>query len=114
MTFITQCPHADCRKYMLLEDDVRGTQIECMVCKRPIQLFLDLQAGDAVAAGRGLIEVARPTRKDAAPAAVTDMKTKDKFKIKDCPKCKTPLRVPLDNPNQAVQCTECNFWGIVS
>lgn len=38
MPFIVQCPHADCRKYMLLEDSSRGAAQECLLCKKPIQI----------------------------------------------------------------------------
>ncbi len=38
MAFIVQCPHRDCRKFMLLEDHLRGTQVECLICERTIAL----------------------------------------------------------------------------
>ncbi|HVW37378.1 MAG TPA: hypothetical protein VHB99_08730 [Pirellulales bacterium] len=38
MPFIVQCPHADCRKFMLLEDSARGGPVECLLCKKPIKL----------------------------------------------------------------------------
>ena len=38
MPFIVRCPHANCRKYMLLEDDARGGKAECPVCKRAIEV----------------------------------------------------------------------------
>lgn len=34
MPFIQPCPYADCGKFMLLEDEARGTQVQCLVCKR--------------------------------------------------------------------------------
>lgn len=45
MPFIVHCPHADCRKYMLLEDSTRGTTQDCLLCKRPIKI--DAAAGSA-------------------------------------------------------------------
>ena len=36
------------------------------------------------------------------------------FLVKSCPKCGAPQRIPSDKLRQAVQCTECNFWGIIS
>ena len=38
MPFITQCPHADCGRYMLMEEDARGCIVECLVCKQSIEL----------------------------------------------------------------------------
>lgn len=45
MPFRVQCPHADCKKFMLLEDDVRGTTVPCLVCTRPIKV--DVSASDS-------------------------------------------------------------------
>jgi hypothetical protein len=38
MPFIVQCPHADCRKFMLLEDSARGEPVDCLLCKKPIKI----------------------------------------------------------------------------
>lgn len=38
MPFITQCPHPDCEKFLLLEDETQGTVVRCLICKEPIEL----------------------------------------------------------------------------
>jgi hypothetical protein len=57
MPFIVQCPHADCRRYMLLEDEVRGTTVNCLLCTKPIRV-------DTSGSHHG-----PPGNKPAAPAA---------------------------------------------
>lgn len=41
MPFRVQCPHGECRKFMLVEDDARGTTIPCLVCEKPIEVAAD-------------------------------------------------------------------------
>ena len=50
MPFIVQCPHADCRKFMLLEDSARGGAVECLLCKKPIKLEARSPVGSPAAA----------------------------------------------------------------
>ena len=33
MPFIVQCENAQCRKYNLVEDSLRGRNVECLICK---------------------------------------------------------------------------------
>ena len=94
MPFITQCPHVECGKYMLMEEDARGTTVDCLVCKKPIELepiILDVP-------------------KDDLPPSVS---AKDRFAVRNCPKCKRPIRVLPEQFDKAMNCPECDFWGIV-
>ncbi len=38
MVFAVQCPEPKCRKYMLVEEEDRGTIVLCLVCKTPIRV----------------------------------------------------------------------------
>jgi DNA-directed RNA polymerase subunit RPC12/RpoP len=33
MPFIVQCANAECRKYNLVEDEMRGRKVQCLICK---------------------------------------------------------------------------------
>lgn len=102
MPFIAQCPHDDCRKFMLLEDEIQGAVIQCLVCKQPIQL--DGDEDPAAADDDEIVDL----------QAVGAKPQKDSgFHVGACPKCGTPLRVPYGEETQARQCIECEFWGIV-
>ncbi|HVA47924.1 MAG TPA: hypothetical protein VNH11_16260 [Pirellulales bacterium] len=96
MPFIVQCPHADCRKFMLLEDSTRGGTVDCLVCKKPIKV----EAGSsgeapAVATGRG------PPSASGQPAPPSAAE-----KVCQCPHCQAPLRLPSGKIN-AVKCPKC-------
>ena len=94
MPFITQCPHPDCGKFMLMEEETRGTTVPCLVCKQPIELEpIILDSPEEV------------------PLAQPMPDPPSRFRVRDCPKCKRPIKVPHDN--QAVNCPDCGFWGIV-
>jgi hypothetical protein len=38
MVFAVQCPEPRCRKYMLVEEQDRGTVVACLICKTPIRV----------------------------------------------------------------------------
>lgn len=38
MPFITRCPHPDCGKYQLIEDEQNNRMIDCLVCRRKMQV----------------------------------------------------------------------------
>jgi hypothetical protein len=38
MVFAVQCPEPRCRKYMLVEEQDRGTVVPCLICKTPIRV----------------------------------------------------------------------------
>jgi hypothetical protein len=38
MVFAVQCPDPKCRKYMLVEEQDRGTVVPCLICKTPIRV----------------------------------------------------------------------------
>ena len=101
MPFITQCPHPDCDKFMLMEDEMQGTVVRCLICKRPIEF--DPPEGGMPEDDIVELEAAEEPPIDSGPA----------FHVGKCPKCGTPLRVPRGQEKQAVQCTECDFWGLV-
>jgi len=79
---------------MLLEDHERGLVLHCLCCKKPVWLPA-LKDGREVESD-GEIVASRP-----------------RFIVKRCPKCQTPLRIDPANLLQAVQCIECNFWGLI-
>jgi predicted Zn finger-like uncharacterized protein len=81
MPFIVQCPHADCRKFMLLEDSARGDAVECLLCKKPIKLEARSSAGSP------------------APAAPSTA-------VWRCPHCQTSLRLPADKTGD-LKCPKC-------
>jgi hypothetical protein len=41
MVFAVQCPEANCRKYMLVEEHDRGKVVPCLICKSPIRVGSD-------------------------------------------------------------------------
>jgi hypothetical protein len=94
MPFIVQCPHPDCRKYMLLEDAARGTQVECLVCKR-------------------LIHVDPSSAEDSAespplPHALAEAAMRaQRQRIAHCPQCQGPMRVPPGREGKRIQCPHC-------
>ena len=95
MPFITQCPHENCGKFMLMEEDTRGKIVECLVCKEAIEL-------EPV-----IVDV--PKDQKATPLEDNN----SRFRVGKCPKCKRPIKVPPEREGQAVGCLECDFWGIV-
>lgn len=144
MPFIAQCPHTDCRKFLLMEDEMQGQTVNCLLCKKGIELTEDgpvpagavlasvveeeiddrkdlMGAGDAndlqaIEDDEEIIELApvsRPGGKDSSGKGGPGGKGGGKFDVRPCPKCGVPLKVAHDQKNKAIQCTECDFWGIV-
>jgi hypothetical protein len=116
MTFITRCPYPECRKYLLLEDHDRGTTVECLCCKRPINLASGVQnetyAGDsAPPAASGSSPPPRPGPSPGPPASPAPASPPSaparQYPIRHCPKCNTAMRVPPTTAGQAVQCPTC-------
>ena len=97
MPFITQCPHTGCNKFMLMEEDARGRVVECLVCKKPIEL-------------EPIVLDAPPESTDGAQHLPDNA---IRFRVGTCPKCHRPIKVPPEKEGQAVGCLECDFWGIV-
>ena len=94
MPFIVQCPHTDCRKFMLLEDHVRGTKVECLVCERTISL--DPSGSDDRPKPPPLVKPSAP----ASPRA-------KRQRIVQCPTCDTPLRLPPSHEGKSIRCPAC-------
>jgi hypothetical protein len=118
MTFITRCPYPECRKYMLLEDRDRGTTVDCLCCKRPINLNTDspgeTNSGSGPSPTRSGSSSAPPPRSGpparqdgaAAPASPATAPAQP-YQIRHCPQCNTAMRVPPTTAGQAVQCPSC-------
>lgn len=94
MPYIAQCPSEDCLKFMLLENHERGLVLNCLCCKKPVWLP-PLVDDDEVVCDADIV-ASRP-----------------RFIVKRFPKCQTPLRIDPGNLLQAVQCIECDFWGLI-
>jgi hypothetical protein len=119
MPFKVQCPHADCRKFMLLEDSARGTTVECLVCKKSMTLSPS-NPGTAPGAPpqepapRPPMPVAGPTPKPQAPAPAAPSAAHappgaaaGAGGVVKCP-CGAKVRMPaVTGPNQVVKCPKC-------
>ncbi len=104
MPFIVQCPHAECRKFMLLEDEVRGTTVNCLLCSRPIRV-------DAAGSGdpkqvTGNKPAASPPSQHSVPAAALQS---DQKVIVNCPnpQCRSPLKVSPSAKGTQLRCPKC-------
>jgi hypothetical protein len=95
MPFIVQCPHRECRKFMLLEDSARGAKVECLVCKKPIEV-------DPSGSGD------RPKPPKLPPEAGETVERVERQPIVNCPKCATPLRVPPGQQVKQLRCPRCS------
>mgnify|MGYP001072873869 CR=1 FL=1 len=98
MPFIVQCPHPDCKKYMLLEDSSRGARVECLVCKRLIQV--DPSGADERSDQR-------PDERDLPPALAEAALRARQQRIAQCPQCAGPMRVPPNHQGKRIQCPHC-------
>jgi predicted Zn finger-like uncharacterized protein len=72
MPFIAQCPYPSCRKYLLLEDAVRGETMACLLCKQPIQISRSKPGEPPTVSMAGppnaaLVSSAPPKRRYACP-----------------------------------------------
>jgi hypothetical protein len=75
---------------MLLEESARGGRVECLACKRPIQV--DAPAADGPP---------KPPGSAGAPS------TGERGEFAGCPKCNTPLRLPADHRGRPIKCPKC-------
>ncbi len=99
MPFIIQCPYADCRKFMLLEDRVRGSSVKCLVCDRKVDV--ESSGSDEKPKPPGLPQAAG----NGDPGL--PVQAADRHKVVDCPKCSGPLRLPPGHRGR-VQCPRCH------
>ncbi len=82
MPFRIQCP--SCRKFMIVEDEMRGRRVECLICAKPITADVE-------------------PKTPAAPAAAAA--TPDDPQIRSCPKCGSRMRVSATAAR--VRCPKC-------
>lgn len=75
MPFRIQC--TSCRKFMIVEDEMRGHRVECLICKK-------------------LITADEETKK---PVAADDPQ------VRSCPKCNSRMRV--SSTASRVRCPKC-------
>ena len=106
MPYIAQCPHEDCLKYMLLEDEKDPGTSLCLVCRRVMTVGATTPMDEDE-----LLELTPSASLQGKSAKKTP--AAPKFLVKSCPKCGTPLRVKKEDLRNAIQCTDCNFWGLV-
>jgi hypothetical protein len=94
MPFIIQCPYPKCRKFNLLEDSARGTKVECLICKGPINV-------DASGSGEHPQEPPSPREsRQPTPSA-------QRQQIANCPTCGSLLRVPPAGKGKSIKCPRC-------
>ena len=91
---------------MLLEDDTRGTSVECLLCKGSIRVDASASgsqvvAGGAAQPGAGQLHAAKPQ------AAAEAIKPTVQQKVVNCANaaCNTPLKVPPHA--KAIKCPKC-------
>jgi uncharacterized Zn finger protein (UPF0148 family) len=96
MPFIFQCPHADCRKFMLLEDSTRGGTVDCIVCRRQIQV--DVSSGGPT-----------PPATTKAPrwSQTVPSTSGSSTRVQACPHCHAPLHLPAGKSGD-VKCPKCS------
>jgi LSD1 subclass zinc finger protein len=99
MVFIVQCPHPECRKFMLLEDSARGASVPCIKCK----MILQVSASDS---GERAKAPPLPVR-SMAPSAAEAIPSAPRQKVINCPQCKALLRLPPTAENRAMRCPRC-------
>lgn len=83
---------------MLLEDEVQGTTVDCLCCKRPVELIMET-------------DELEPAEEETKPK---DPSSQNRFLVRKCPKCMGPIRIPPEKKRQAVSCLNCDYWGILS
>jgi ribosomal protein S27E len=101
MPFIVQCPHPDCKKYQLLEDSARGERVECLVCKRLIQV--DPSGAEE-----------RPAEPSLPPALAQAALRAQRQRVAHCPQCSGPMRVPPNHEGKRIQCPHCKHVFVLS
>ena len=134
MPFIVQCPHPECRKYMLLEESVRGSRVECLVCRRTIAVEGSGSHDEVTLAPRESTPPAKaptpvkppprstpvpgpspwsspvqPTLPAGGPPAVSGS-TPPPVRhdaVVNCPACQSPLRKPPNSAGRSIRCPKC-------
>ncbi len=101
MPFIVQCPHEQCRKYNLLEDDARGKTVECLVCHHHFKVEGPRPpSGNPTPQPGGQPTLQTGTKPgSSAPGAAARQ-------VVACPHCTTPLQLPPGD-NRALRCGRC-------
>ncbi|HEV7225212.1 MAG TPA: hypothetical protein VGN42_21075, partial [Pirellulales bacterium] len=93
---IAQCPYPNCRKYLLLEDAVRGGTVSCLLCKQPIAV-----SNPAPGQPPSVMVEARTTGEAAAPPILHK-------RTQPCPQCGASLQSPAaGSAPQKVKCGQC-------
>lgn len=101
MPFIFRCPSDECGRFLLLEDDERGESIQCLCCKQVIDVALEMEIVDPeIVAPRPNPSIARTNGQRIIERA--------------CPKCAEAITFPEEKRRQAVQCPNCDYWGILN
>lgn len=96
MPFIAQCPYPNCRKFLLLEDAVRGGAVACLLCKQPIAV------SDPPAGHPPTVMVEPRAAGEAAAPPVLRKQTQP------CPQCGASLQAPTaGSAPQKVKCGRC-------
>jgi hypothetical protein len=98
---------------MLLEDEVRGTTVSCLLCSRPIRVDASgsgsdhgQQASQRPAPPKSAGAPAGRPPQQAAPAAAMQS---DQKVIVNCPnpQCRSPLKVAPSTKGTKVRCPKC-------
>lgn len=96
MPFIAQCPYPNCRKYLLLEDSVRGASVACLLCKQPIAVSNSPPDQPPTVT----VEPSRAAEAAAPPVRFSPSRP--------CPKCGATLYLPAEGPApQRAKCSKC-------
>jgi len=122
MPFIVQCPYPQCQKYMLFEDEHRGSMRNCLVCKQPIQLDGDAQDEQQTSDQPAETAQKKPAPQRQAPPQQQPAHEKPaheksaheksapqptpELEIRGCPACNAKVRVPKSVGR--VKCPRCN------
>ena len=109
MPFIVQCPHADCRKFMLLEDEVRGTTVSCLMCSKSIRVDASGSKGGAAPPPQAPPQQQAQTPPPKAAAPTPKAAPPEDKVVVTCPNpsCKMPLRVPTTSKGTSLRCPKC-------
>ena len=113
MPFIVQCPHADCRRFMLLEDEVRGTTANCLLCSKPIKV--DAPGSGSHNSPGGKQPTPAPSKQPTPPPTQAPREhtpppgQSDQKIIVTCPnpKCRSPLKVAPSSKGTNLRCPKC-------
>lgn len=80
---------------MLLEDSMRGAKVECLICRRMVEVDWS---------GSG--ERPTPPPEGSGPAVPPPPITR-RQKIANCPNCSVPLRLPPGHEGRPIRCPQC-------